>query len=320
MTIQRLAGCFTAIITPFTESGELDINRLRQQVQFQVEGGVAGLVPCGTTGESPTLSAREWEKVVQTTVETVKTTKVGNSAGATPATNNKVVVIAGTGSNSTAHAVQLQKQAQQLGADAGLSVNPYYNKPTQQGLYRHFMSVADAADLAVVLYNIPGRTGVALTPETIQKLAQHPNIIAVKEATGSTDSACEIIHRCANVYNFVLLSGDDTMTLPFAALGASGVVSVLSNLIPSRVQALCDAFNNNNWLEARAIHYKNFPLAKGLLSLATNPIPIKTAMMLLSRDVGTLRLPLTSAEEEDKANNTQIINTIKTLLTNAELL
>ena len=279
-TPMEFAGCYTALVTPFTESGQVDLARFREHIQFQKDGGVSGIVPCGTTGESPTLLPQEWERVVTAAVETTR--PLG------------LTVIAGTGSNSTHHAVEMQRFAARAGAHAGLSVNPYYNKPTQEGLYRHFMEVADAADLPVVLYNIPGRTGVALKPETIARLSRHPNIQAVKEATGSMDSASEIAASC----EITILSGDDSMTLPFCAVGATGVVSVVSNILPKRVQSLCDACNGNEWVAARAIHLALFEVCRGLLSLETNPIPIKAAMKLLGRDTGVLRLPMTAASEE----------------------
>lgn len=291
----NFAGCYTAIITPFGGDGQVDLARLRRHIEFQAAGGVAGVVPCGTTGESPTLSDAEWERVVAATVETAR--PLG------------LAVIAGTGSNSTHHAVELQKRAAALGADAGLSVNPYYNKPGQEGLRRHFLAVADAADLPVVLYNIPGRTGVALAPETIAKLARHRNIAAVKEATGSMDSASAIAAAC----DITILSGDDSMTLPFASVGARGVVSVVSNILPQPVQALCDACNGGQWDKARELHLQLFDVCRGLLSLETNPIPIKTAMRLLGRDTGTLRLPMTEGSEATVA-------AIRTLLTRLKML
>lgn len=291
----NFAGCYTAIITPFGGDGQVDLARLRRHIEFQAAGGVAGVVPCGTTGESPTLSDAEWERVVAATVETAR--PLG------------LAVIAGTGSNSTHHAVELQKRAAALGADAGLSVNPYYNKPGQEGLRRHFLAVADAADLPVVLYNIPGRTGVALAPETIAKLARHRNIAAVKEATGSMDSASAIAAAC----DITILSGDDSMTLPFASVGARGVVSVVSNILPQQVQALCDACNGGQWDKARELHLQLFDVCRGLLSLETNPIPIKTAMRLLGRDTGTLRLPMTEGSEATVA-------AIRTLLTRLKML
>jgi len=280
-THRRFRGAFTAIITPFTPDGrEIDYGRLEKQIADQARGGVTGIVVAGTTGESPTLTHHEWEHLVRASVER------GRAEG--------MMVIAGTGSNSTAHAVELQRLAAQIGVDATLSVNPYYNKPTQEGLYRHFITIADAADLPVMLYNIPGRTGVALTPATIERLAKHPNIRACKEATGSTDSATEIAMRCPDL---ALLSGDDSMTLPFASVGAVGVVSVVSNILPAKVASLCNAFLNNRWEEALSIHRDLFPLCRAMF-LETNPIPVKAAMKLLGRDSGVLRLPMTDCSPE----------------------
>jgi 4-hydroxy-tetrahydrodipicolinate synthase len=268
-------GAYTAIVTPFTPDGSsIDFDRLEEQLRFQAAGRVRGVVPAGTTGESPTLSDTEHCELIERTLEIAK--PLG------------LQVIAGAGSNNTSHAIDLHKFAAAAGADASLQVNPYYNKPSQEGLYRHFMAIADAADLPIVLYNIPGRCGVALTPATVERLARHPNIRAIKEATGSTDSAGEILQRCG----IALLSGDDTMTLPFASVGGVGVVSVVSNLVPDRVQALCDAFNGDEWARAKQLHRELFALCRGLLTLDTNPIPVKAAMEILNRDSGALRLPM----------------------------
>jgi 4-hydroxy-tetrahydrodipicolinate synthase len=268
-------GAFTAIITPFRSDGlTVDHARLIEQIHVQSEGKVTGIVPCGTTGESPTLSDQEHRSVIETALET------GKPLG--------LKIIAGAGSNNTQHAIHLQKLAHGLGADAALQVNPYYNKPSQEGLYRHFMSIADSCDLPICLYNIPGRTGVALSPETVERLAKHPNIQAIKEATGSLDSASEIMART----ELALLSGDDSLTLPFASVGGVGVVSVVSNIVPEKVSAMCQAFILGNWDTARTLHFELLPLSRGLLSLDTNPIPVKTAMAKLGRDSGTLRLPL----------------------------
>jgi 4-hydroxy-tetrahydrodipicolinate synthase len=276
----RFTGAFTAITTPFTEDGgEIDFARLEKQIEFQAGGGVRGIVVSGTTGESPTLSDAEYGALVGRAVQ------AGHK--------NRLLVIAGTGSNSTAHAVELQRFAAGAGADGTLSVNPYYNKPTQEGLYRHFMAVADAAPIPVVLYNIPGRSGVALAPATVERLATHPNIVANKEATGSTDSATEILMRCPGM---ALLSGDDSMTLPFAAVGGVGVVSVVSNIVPGKVAALCTAFLTGKWETAQRVHRDLFEVCRAMF-LETNPIPIKAAMRLLGRDTGSLRLPMSPASE-----------------------
>ena len=272
-------GAYTAIVTPFSANGErVDFDRLAEHIKFQSAGGVTGIVPCGTTGESPTLSEDEHHRVIEAAI------KVGRPLG--------LKVIAGCGSNNTHHAIALQRFAHKAGADGALQVNPYYNKPSQEGLYRHFMAIADSCDLPICLYNIPGRTGVALTPETVERLAKHPNIQAIKEATGSLDSASEILNRTGRGEQLVLLSGDDSLTLPFASVGGTGVVSVVSNIEPAKISAMCAAFNGGRFDEARRLHFDLLPLSRGLLSLDTNPIPVKTAMALLSRDSGALRLPM----------------------------
>lgn len=271
----RLKGLFTALVTPFSSDGrEVDARRLAEHVRFQAAGGAAGVVACGTTGESPTLSEAEYRRVVETTIETAR------DAG--------LLAVAGTGSNSTAHAVELHRFAAEAGADASLQVNPYYNKPSQEGLYRHFATIADAADLPIVLYNIPGRTGVALSIGTIERLAGHPNVVAMKDATGGLDLVSEMRRRT----DLVILSGDDPLTLPLVALGGSGVISVIGNVVPDRVSDLCRLALAGDFEGARRVHEELLPLAKGLLSLDTNPVPVKTAMKILKRDSGALRLPL----------------------------
>ena len=271
----RFQGCYTAIVTPFTADGScVDRARLEENVRLQAAGGVAGIVPCGTTGESPTLSEQEHALVVETAV------RVGRPLG--------LQVVAGAGSNSTVHAVHLQKLALQLGADAGLQVTPYYNKPSQEGIYRHFMAVADSCDLPVMLYNIPGRAGVAIAPETVERLSRHPNVRAIKEATGSMDSASEIRRLCG----ITVLSGDDSLTPSFAAVGAAGVVSVVSNLVPARVARLCRLLAGNDFRAALEEHMELLPLSRGLLSLDVNPVPVKCALAALGLDTGAVRLPL----------------------------
>ena len=283
-------GCYTAIVTPFTADGiAIDQARLAEQIVFQAEGGVSGIVACGTTGESPTLEDDEHRLVVETAVQ------IGHSRG--------MQVLAGAGSNCTRHAVDLQRLAFDLGAVASLQVAPYYNKPSQEGLYRHFMTIADCCPLPMMLYNIPGRCGVAINPETVARLARHPNIVAIKEATGSMDSASEIRQRCS----ITILSGDDSLTLAFAGCGSSGVVSVVSNLMPARMQSLCDAFLGNDFARAQQIHREIFPLAKGLLSLDVNPVPLKAAMRLLGRDSGAVRLPLVEASKEATVRISEIL-------------
>jgi 4-hydroxy-tetrahydrodipicolinate synthase len=276
-----LHGAFTALITPFTEDGDaVDFKRLAGNVNAQSLAGVRGVVPCGTTGETPTLSEGEYRRVIETTIDAAR--PLG------------LTVIAGAGSNNTAHAVTLHRFVHAAGADAALHVTPYYNKPSQKGLYWHFMTIADACGLPVVLYNIPGRTGVALNIDTIQRLAAHPNIIAVKEATGSLDLTWQITHST----ELAVLSGDDPLTLPLAVFGARGVISVLSNLLPDRVASMSDAFLGGDWEQARTINDTLMPLARALLTLDTNPVPIKTAMKLAGRDTGTLRPPLQPPDDD----------------------
>jgi 4-hydroxy-tetrahydrodipicolinate synthase len=272
---ETFRGAYTALITPFSADGSsIDHARLAEHIHFQAEGGVAGIVPCGTTGEAPTLTDEEHRAVIETAIETSK--PLG------------LKVIAGAGSNCTANAIELHKFAKAAGADASLQVNPYYNRPSQEGLYRHFMAIADACDLPVCLYNIPGRAAVALSIETIERLAKHPNIQAIKEASGSLDVSSEIVART----DLALLSGDDSLTLPIASVGGAGVVSVVSNIVPDRVAALCEAFNSGDWDRAAQLHLDLLPLSRGLLSLDTNPIPVKAAMEILGRDTGAIRLPL----------------------------
>jgi 4-hydroxy-tetrahydrodipicolinate synthase len=285
----RFRGAFTAIVTPFTADGSaIDTARLKAQIDFQAKGedgkgGVRGIIIAGTTGESPTLSDAEYHQLVETAVP------LARALG--------LLTVVGTGSNSTAHACELQRAAARAGADAALSVNPYYNKPTQEGLYRHFATQAESADIPVMLYNIPGRTGVALTPETVERLAALPRIVAIKEATGSVESCGEIAARCPRL---AVLSGDDALTIAFASVGAGGVVSVISNLVPGRVAALCAALGAGDFKLGLTLHRALMPLARAMF-IETNPIPVKAAMALLKRDTGTLRLPMTAARPETVA-------------------
>jgi len=276
----RLEGVLTAMITPFHD-GAVDYDRLKRNVEEQIASGVDGLVPVGTTGESPTLSHDEHKRVVEAVVS---------------AAEGRVPVVAGTGSNSTQEAVELTEHARGVGASAALMVNPYYNKPTQEGLYRHFTEVADRVELPIVLYNIPGRTGVTLSPATAIRLAEHPRIIAIKEATASMDIAGEILAGC----DLTLLSGDDSLTLPLMSLGGRGVISVLSNLAPIEVKAMVQAGLENRWDEARAKHLALFPLFAAMF-LETNPIPVKTALQMVGKDTGELRLPLCEMADEHRS-------------------
>lgn len=274
---EQFAGLTVAVVTPFKD-GEVDYKALEKLVDFHVEQGTNCLAPVGTTGESPTLDHEEHEKVIATVVQ--------RAAG-------KLRVMAGTGSNSTREAVRLTKYAAKAGADGALMVGPYYNKPTQEGYYQHFKAVGDAVGLPIVLYNIPGRTASNILPETIARLAEHPAIVAIKEATGSLDQASQIL----STTNLTLLSGDDSLTLPLMSIGGRGIVSVVGNIVPGDMLALVKAVNDSNLKEARRLHHKMFNLARDLLGIATNPIPVKTAMRLLGRDTGELRLPLTPLDD-----------------------
>lgn len=269
---EAFAGLTVAIITPF-RGGQVDFDALARLVDWHVAEGTDCLAPVGTTGESPTLDYEEHERVIAAVVERAR---------------GRIKVMAGTGANSTAESLHMTKFALKAGADGALMVGPYYNKPTQEGYYRHFAAVAEAVDIPIILYNIPGRTGSNILPETIARLARIANIVAIKEATGSMDQASHIASLC----NLTLLSGDDSLTLPLLALGAGGVVSVVGNIVPRDMKALIAAFNAGKLDEARKWHYRLFPLCRDLLGAATNPIPIKTAMKLLGRDTGELRLPM----------------------------
>jgi len=272
------AGLSVAIVTPMRD-GELDKERLKEQIEFQIDAGTNCIVPVGTTGESPTLSHPEHETVIAETIQIV--------AG-------RAKVMAGTGSNSTAEAISLTDWAAKEGADAALHVAPYYNKPTQEGFYQHYKAIADAVDVPICVYNIPGRTGKNIEPETIARMAECQNIVMVKEATGSLDQASQIL----SMTDLTVLSGDDTMTLPLLSVGGEGVVSVVGNIVPEDMLALLNAFKSGNIPLAQEMHHKLFPLCRDLLSLATNPIPLKAAMAWLGRDTGSMRLPMTPLNDE----------------------
>ena len=274
---EAFAGLSVAMVTPFSGS-DVDYARFREQIEFQIAAGTDCLVPVGTTGESPTLSHEEQDRVIAFVVETV--------AGRTK-------VMPGTGSNSTAEALRLTKFAEKAGADAALHVAPYYNKPTQQGFYEHFRRLAEETGLPQCIYNIPGRTAKNIEPETIIRLAELENIALVKEATGSLDQASQIITST----NLTVLSGDDSLTLPLMAIGGRGVISVVGNIVPGDMRSLIAAMNKGDLAEAQRWHRKLFPLCRDMLGLATNPIPIKAAMMLLGRDPGELRLPMTALDD-----------------------
>lgn len=283
---ESFAGLSVALITPFRD-GQVDVAALKQQIEFQIQAGTTCICPVGTTGESPTLSHAEHERVIAVSVE---------------AAAGRIKVMPGTGSNSTSEALRLTKWAAKSGADAALVVAPYYNKPTQEGFYQHFKALAEAVDIPLCIYNIPGRTGKNIEPETIARMAELPNIAMVKEASGSMDQASQILA----LTDLTVLSGDDSLTLPLLSIGGRGVISVVANIVPRDMKALIEAFEAGNVAEAQNWHRKLFPLCRDMLGLATNPIPIKAAMRMLGRDTGELRLPLTplGPAEEGKLRKT----------------
>ncbi len=273
------AGMAVAMVTPF-QGDEVDYPTLGQQIEFQIEAGTDCLCPVGTTGECPTLSHAEHDRVIAFVCET--------AAG-------RIKVMPGTGSNNTAEALRLTRFAEKVGADAALQVAPYYNKPTQQGFYEHFKRLAEETSLPQCVYNIPGRTGKNIEPETIARLAELENIQIVKEATGSLDQASAIL----SATNLTLLSGDDSLTLPLMSVGASGVISVVGNLVPHDMLALVHACQQGDYSEGARWHHKLFPLCRDMLGLSTNPIPVKGAMQMLGRDSGQLRLPMTPLSDTE---------------------
>jgi 4-hydroxy-tetrahydrodipicolinate synthase len=288
-------GVFTALVTPFEQDGSIDERRLRELVEAQIKGGVAGLVPVGTTGESPTVDHRENIEIIRIVIEQA---------------NGRVPVIAGTGSNSTQEAIEMTARAKELGADASLQVAPYYNKPSQEGFYRHFTAIADAVDLPMIVYNIPGRTGKNIENETMLRLAGHPNIVGVKEASGNFTQVMELIER--KPASFSLLSGDDNLLLPIAALGGDGVISVASNLVPEMMVELTNECLAGNMANARALHYRLLPLFR-VLFIETNPIPIKYALSLKGMLKEVYRLPLCPLSDPQKRQVERVVRDLALL-------
>ena len=276
-------GSIVAIVTPFNGDAQIDEAGFAKLIDFQIQNGTQGIVPCGTTGESATLSHEEHEHLIKLTIEIV---------------GHRVPVIAGTGSNSTQEAIMLTKAAKTAGADGSLLITPYYNKPTQAGLYQHFKAVAEAVDIPIVLYNVPGRTGVNMLPATVAKLAQIPNIVGIKEASGSVQQMSEIIKACGD--RITLLSGDDFLTLPALAIGGQGVISVVANIVPDKVAALITNWETGDIAAARKIHHDLYPLYSAMF-IETNPIPVKTSLALMGKISGSFRLPLCPMEKENLA-------------------
>lgn len=271
-------GSIVAVATPFKENYEIDFDAYGRLIDFHLENGTDGIVPCGCTGEAATLLHKEQEACVKFTVERV--------AGRVP-------VIAGTGSNSTLEALSLTKYAKEIGADGALLITPYYNKPTPAGQILHYTTIANQVDIPIVLYNVPGRTGTKMLPETIAEMAKTPNIVAIKEACGSVEQVCDIRSLC----DITVMSGDDALTLPMMAVGATGVISVAANVAPAKVAAMCAAFDKGDLAEAQRLHYELLPLFKGLF-FETNPMPVKAALAKMGLCNNVLRMPLTPMRPE----------------------
>ncbi len=276
-----LQGCYVAVVTPFTGEGAVDEEGLRTNIEFLIERGVAGIVPCGTTGESATLSWEEHNRVVDIALAQAK---------------GRIQVIAGAGSNNTKESIEAAKHAKVNGAHAILCITPYYNKPTQEGLYQHYKMIANV-NVPIVLYNVPGRTGVNLTAETVERLCEYKNIVAVKEASGNMVQISEIHRRCGD--RLTILSGDDALTLPILACGGKGVISVVANIWPEKMVAMINAFQNGNMANALKLHEELLPVSNAMF-IETSPGPVKTAMNHLGLSAGILRLPLVPMNKDNK--------------------
>ncbi|MBH0177680.1 MAG: 4-hydroxy-tetrahydrodipicolinate synthase [Nitrospira sp.] len=285
-------GSYVAIVTPFRNSA-IDERAFSDLIEWQIASGTNGIVPCGTTGESATLSHEEHNRVIELTVEIV---------------NRRVPVIAGTGSNSTDEAIALTHHAKRAGADGALLITPYYNKPTQEGLYRHYKAVAESVDLPLVLYNIPGRTGVNMLPSTIARLSAIKTIVGVKEGSGSVQQASDIVQMCGD--RLTVLAGDDSLTLPMMAVGGKGVITVTANILPAEMAALVRAFSSGNIAEAQRIHFKLSPLFTALF-FETNPIPVKEALGMMGKIDPELRLPLCSMAKDTREKLVRILKDAK---------
>ena len=288
----NFTGSIVAIITPF-RNGKVDEQALRDLIDWQIANGTDGIVPCGTSGESATLSYDEHNRVIEMTVEAVK---------------GRVPVIAGTGSNSTEEAIALTRHAKAVGADGALLISPYYNKPTQEGLFLHHRAIAEAVDLPQVLYNIPGRTAVNVTPQTVARLSKIKNIVGIKEGSGSVQQVSDIVHLCSD--RFTVLAGDDALTLPMLAVGAKGVITVTANVAPADMAGLIDAWVAGDPIKARQLHYKLYPLFQALF-LETNPIPVKQAVALMGKATPELRLPLCAMSQENLDKLTQVMKDLR---------
>jgi len=277
-----LQGCFVAIVTPFTEDGAVDEDGLRKNIEVLIEGGVSGIVPCGTTGESATLSWEEHNRVVDIALSQAK---------------GRIQVIAGAGSNNTQESIEAAKHAKANGANAILCITPYYNKPTQEGLFQHYKMIAEKVNVPIVLYNVPGRTAVNLAAETVERLCEFKNIIAVKEASGNLVQISEIHRRCGD--RLIVLSGDDALTLPILTCGGKGVISVVANFWPEKMVSMIAAFQNGNMAEALRLHEELLPVSNAMF-IETNPAPVKTVMNYVGLHAGSPRLPLVQMTRENQ--------------------
>jgi 4-hydroxy-tetrahydrodipicolinate synthase len=283
-----LKGAITAIVTPF-KNGQLDEEAYRELIEFQIKGGIHGIVPCGTTGESATLSHAEHKRVVETCIDQVK---------------KRVPVIAGSGSNNTAESIDLTKHAQNAGADYALMITPYYNKPTQEGLFQHYKTVASQTKIPIVVYNVPSRTSLNLLPETMARLAEIPNIVAIKEATGDLKQCAKVIQLCGD--KITVLSGDDFTVLPLLCVGGQGVISVVSNVAPADMAGMCNAFFQGDLAGARKLHYKMWPLMEAMF-YETNPTPAKTALKMMGKITGEVRQPLCPLASQNEEKLRQVM-------------
>jgi len=286
-------GAMTALVTPFDKSGKLHEEHLKKILDFQIQGGMDAIVPCGTTGEASTLDYDEHFRVCELTAQHV---------------NRRAKVIIGGGSNNTHRAIQLTRFAKEIGADAVLSVGPYYNKPTQEGHYQHFKAIAESADIPIIIYNIPGRTGVNIEPDTLLRLAEIPNIVGVKEASGNLDQMMIILRDRPE--NFSVLSGDDSLSLPLIAVGGDGCISVLANEMPAEFSRMTHAALNNNWELARQIHYRTYALMRANF-IETNPVPVKAAMAMMGLLEEVYRLPLVPMQPKNRERLQSILRDLK---------
>ena len=280
-------GSIVAMVTPFKD-GEVDYDKLGELVQYHIDNGTNAIIPCGTTGESPTLTHREHGEVIGKVIE---------------AAAGRIPVIAGTGSNNTSEAVSMTRHAKETGADGSLIITPYYNKPTQQGLYNHYKAILEEVDIPIIIYNVPSRTGVSISAETVARLAEFDNIVAIKEATGDIDQASQILNLC----DITVLSGDDSLTLPIMSIGGKGVVSVLANILPREVSELTSSFLKGEIENAQRLHNSLFPVCKAMF-IETNPISVKTAMKLLGRLNGEMRLPLSKMSDKHEEQLKKVLN------------